>query len=191
VDNRQRPADPVVCEPAQHIWAETSLAPEVTAGEEDYLQACGEDWGVEKDQRVKPGTLELIQALVNRSDLLNAAASAFRRAYPDAPKEMIEAAVFHVFCDGIWAALEWVAATERFLRDPSQGLDHGATCHVVYHLYNWQQFEALLPIGREGVLERLQDLKLLIGEKDPEAALHVLDQLEKSFRGQLKPPEIG
>jgi hypothetical protein len=146
---------------------------------------------VAEDRIITPETWELINALLGRSDLLDAAADAFRRAYPDAPSSMIAAAVFHVFCDGIGAALNWVAAAERFLRDPSHGLDHGATWHVVYHLYNWQQFEALMPVGREGVLERLKDIKLFLSEDNPKAAERVLDQLEEMFRGNVPPPGVG
>ena len=42
--------------------------------------------------------------------------------------------------------LQEIAAIERFIRDPTGGLDYGAVSHVVYHLYNWQQFQALLPL---------------------------------------------
>ena len=145
----------------------------------------------EQEQLISSETWETVNALLGRTDLIAVATDAFRRAYPDAPQHMIEAAVFHVFRDGVGAALEWVAAAERFLRDPSHSLDHGATWHVVYHLYNWQQFEALLPIGREGVLERLKDMRLFLKEGDPEAAQGVLKQLEEMFGGDVLPPRVG
>jgi hypothetical protein len=104
---------------------------------------------------------------------------------------MIDTAVFHVFRDGVGAALEWVAAAERFLRDPGHGIDYCATSHLVYHLYNWLQLEALLPIGREGILERFADVKLFLAEGAQEAAIDVLKQLEDLFRGDLPPPTIG
>jgi hypothetical protein len=118
----------------------------------------------------------------------DAAAAAFRHAYPDAPAELIETAIFHVFKDGVGAALEWVAAAERFLRDPAAGFDCGATWHVVYHLYNWLQFQALLPIARDGVMKRLADLRLFLSENDTEAASGVVTQLEELFRGGVQPP---
>lgn len=136
-------------------------------------------------------TLDLVHALLARGDVAEAATAAFRAAYPDAPPHMVEAAVFHVFRDGVGAALDWVAAAERFLRDPAAGFDYGATWHAVYHLYNWQQFQALLPIGREGVLERLADLKLFLSENNPEAAAGVVKQLEELFRGDVQPPGVG
>jgi hypothetical protein len=146
---------------------------------------------VEKKQIVTPETMDLVHALLARAEIIEVATCAFRRAYPDAPTHMAEAAVFHVFRDGVGASLEWVAAAEKFLRNPDEGFDHGATWHAVYHLYNWQQFQALLPIGREGVLERLSDIKLFLSEDDPEAAAGVVKQLEELFRGDVEPPALG
>lgn len=135
-------------------------------------------------------TLDLVQALLQRTEVCDPAAAAFRQAYPNAPTKMIEAAVFHVYQDGVGAALDWVAAAERFLRDPSSGFNSGATWHAVYHLYNWQQFQALLPIGRDGVLERLADLKHFLAENDSEAAVAVVKQLDEMFRGGVHPPAV-
>jgi hypothetical protein len=145
----------------------------------------------EHEQIISAETWEMIDALLGRTDLVATATAALRRAYPDAPPHMIETAVFHVFRDGVRAALEWVAAAERFLRDPRRGLDYGLTWHVVYHLYNWQQFEALLPIGREGIFEQLQDLRVFLKEGDPEAAQKVLKRLEEMFAGDARPPSIA
>src|SRR5947208_1039480 len=100
--------------------------------------------------------------MLTRAEVVEAATAGFRTAYPDAPPHMIEAGVYHVFRDGVGDALEWVAAAEQFLRDPGEGFDYGKTWHVVYHLYNWLQFQALLPIGREGVLDRLSDIQLFL-----------------------------
>jgi plasmid stabilization system protein ParE len=136
-------------------------------------------------------TLDLIHALLARGEVDEDAAAAFRLAYPDAPPHMVEAAVYHVYRDGVGAALDWVAAAERFLRDPAAGFDYGATWHAVYHLYNWQQFQAILPIGRDGVLERLADLKLFVSEGSTDAAAQVIRQLEELFRGDVQPPAIG
>ena len=138
-----------------------------------------------------PETLELIHALLGRAGIAEAATAAFRLAYPDAPPHMLETAVHHVFRDGVGAALDWVAAAERFLRNPASEFDYGATWHAVYHLYNWLQFQGLLPIGREGVLERLADLNLFLSEGDTEAAVGVVNQLEELFRGDVPPPTPG
>jgi hypothetical protein len=146
---------------------------------------------VAEEPLASPETVKLIQALLARRGVAETAAAAFRRAYPDAPPGMIDAAVLHVFREGVGAALDWVAAAERFLRDPTVGFDYGATWHVVYHLYNWQQFQALLPIGRASVLERLADLKLFLAESNSEAAARVAELLEELFRGDVEPPAVG
>jgi hypothetical protein len=140
---------------------------------------------------VKPETWELIVALLQRADLWDAAHKAFKKRFPDAPQEMIDAAAYHVFTDGIGAALEWVASTEQFLRDPTKGIDYGTTAHLLYHLYNWQQFEALLPIGRSGVVERLEDMKQFLAEGNTQAAERVRQTLEEMFKADATPPYVG
>jgi hypothetical protein len=144
-----------------------------------------------EERLVSPETLELVHALLGRTEVPERAAAAFRQAYPDAPPHMIDAAVFHVFRDGIEAALDWVAAAERFLRDPAARFDYGATSHAVYHLYNWLLLEALMPIGRGGMLDRLADINLFLSENNTKAAAGVVKQLEELLRGDVPPPAIG
>jgi hypothetical protein len=135
--------------------------------------------------------IALMSALLARPDARSAAVEAFRRAYPDAPEAMIITAAFHVATDGIGAAVDWLAAVERFLQNPEAGLDYGATWHLLYHLYNWQQFEALLPIGREGLRERLNDVRTLLeSEDDKVAALRVVKELLTSIDGDVTPPKF-
>jgi hypothetical protein len=139
---------------------------------------------------VAPETMQLIHALLARKDLRGRAKEAFQKAYPEAPPDMVGSAVFHVYVDGIEAALEWVAATEQFLQDPSKGIDYGATFHLLYHLYNWQQFQALLPNGRTGVLALLNDAKEGLEENDPEFALKTIKNLIDIVSAGLSPPEF-
>jgi hypothetical protein len=139
---------------------------------------------------VSAETMELVHSLLQRTNLREAADAAFKKRYPDAPQHMIESATFHVFSDGIGAALEWVAGAEQFLRDPSKGLNSASTYHVLYHLYNWQQLEAILPAGRAGMLEWLDDLKHYLAEGDMEAAERARQQLEEMLQAGLRPPQI-
>jgi hypothetical protein len=132
---------------------------------------------------------DLVAALVRRQDLPDAVRAALRQAYPDAPPPMIDTATFHIGVDGVGAALEWLAAVERFLREPPQGLDSGATWHLLYHLYNWQQFQSLLPDGRAGMLEWLEQAKQHLLEGDTEAVGAALTQIEAMFQGGLQPPD--
>jgi hypothetical protein len=144
-----------------------------------------------ENRLVNSETWELVKALVVRTDLGEAAGRAFRRAYPDAPLSMIDTAMHHVYGDGIDAALEWLAATERFLRGTDERIDYGHTWHLFYHLHNWLQFQSLLPIGREGVLERLKDMKLFLAEGDTEAAEGIRKHLEELIEGSTSPPGVG
>jgi hypothetical protein len=140
--------------------------------------------------KVKPESLALMQALLARAGVAKDAAEAFRQAYPDAPKEMINTAVFHVVSEGIEATVDWLAAIEQFLRDPSEGLDYGAVWHVIYHLYNWQQFQVLLPVGRVGLKEQLEDIGQFLEEGDSESAKQVLKRLSEALSGDARPPDI-
>jgi hypothetical protein len=139
---------------------------------------------------LKPESWELVAALVQRPDLADAVRAALKQAYPEAPPAMIDTATFHLAVDGVDAAIDWLAAVERFLREPGKGLDYAATCHLLYHLFNWQQFQSLLPYGRAGMLEWLEQAKFHLSESDTKAAGVALKQIEEMFQGGLQPPLI-
>lgn len=134
--------------------------------------------------------LQLIDALLARPNAIDDASTAFARRFPDAPKEMIDTATFHVCEDGIDAALVWLASIEKFLQKPDDGLDYGATWHLLHHLYNWQQVEALLPLGKSGIAEHLGDIKTYLDESNPDAAKQTIDHLLKCLSGDLKSPSM-
>lgn len=119
-----------------------------------------------------------------------AADAAFRAAYPDAPDQMISAAVFHVYTDGIDAALEWLADAERFLRNPQQEFGYGTSVHLLYHVYNWHQLHALMPLGRSGVTESLDELSKLAKEGDLDGVQQVVAELKAAFEASLMPPDF-
>jgi hypothetical protein len=135
-------------------------------------------------------SIALMNALLARPNATSAATEAFRRAYPDAPQAMINTAAFHVATDGIGAAVDWLAAVERFLQNPEAGLDYGATWHLLYHLYNFQQFEALMPVGREGLRERLNDVRIFLESEDDNAALRIVKELLATVNGDVTPPSV-
>ena len=138
----------------------------------------------------RDNALQLIDALLSRPNAIDDARSAFAKRYPDAPKEMIESATFHVCVDGIDAALVWLASVEQFLRDPDAGLSYGATWHLLHHLYNWQQFDSLLPLGKSGIAEHLGDIKTFLDESNPDAAKQTIEHLLKCLTGDLEAPSI-
>lgn len=133
---------------------------------------------------------ELVRSLLQRDNLSNEAMQALRQAYPHAPKEMLKTAVFHTYRDGIEAALDWLVDLELFLREPGRELDIGTTYHLLYHLYNWYQFHALLPDGRTGVLERLQEIKELVADGDIDSVLAIVEEIEAMFEGNREQPNI-
>jgi hypothetical protein len=134
---------------------------------------------------------DLVAALLSRSNAKEDARDAFAQLYPDAPLEMIDTATFHVFGDGINAAFDWLASLERFLQDPQLGIDFGATWHLLYHLYNWQQFQALLPLGKLAIAEHLKDVNLFLDEANTDAARQAIQRLIGSLSGDVEPPGIA
>ncbi|WP_017663006.1 hypothetical protein [Baaleninema simplex] len=135
--------------------------------------------------------LEIIQALLEREQIPDEARKAFRSAYPSAPDFAIGTAVFHIYVDGIHAALDWLVDVELFLRDPeNHKLDIGAVYHLIYHLYNWMQFSTVLPETREDIHDRIKDIKRAIEEDDKEASLLILEDLQQQFNGSIVPPDF-
>jgi len=133
--------------------------------------------------------LDLVEALFQRSDLFEQAKEAFRKAYPDASESMIGTATFHVYVDGIGAALDWLVSAELFLRNPDiQVMDDG--WHLLYHLYNWHQFSFLIARGPREVLDIIEEIKEAIADKDEQAALAATRYLKERFEGGLCPPQF-
>ena len=97
---------------------------------------------------------------------------------------------FHVYVDGCDAALRFLAESERFLRDPSTPIDRGVSYELLYHLYNWHQFQELLPAGRAGLLDLLQELRQFVAEDDREAILKTVENLEEVLEANENPPDF-
>lgn len=135
-------------------------------------------------------SLEIVRALLQRDNLSNEAKQAFRKGYPNAPEEMLQTAIFHTYFDGIGAAIDWLVDLELFLRDPDRQLDIGATYHMLYHLYNWYQFNTLLPDGKTGILGRLQEIRELVSSGDMEAIIATVEELESMFEGSRDYPNF-
>ncbi|MBZ8182739.1 MAG: hypothetical protein SAL07_08285 [Oscillatoria sp. PMC 1051.18] len=138
----------------------------------------------------KEECLELVQALCQRSDLLVQAQQAFRQAYPEASEQMISTAITHVYLDGSRAALDWLASTELFLRNPDNEILNQCVDHLLYHLYNWHQFQTLIHARVTDLLEIIQDFKESVDNEDKEVALAAALELEKRLHARLTPPEL-
>ncbi|WP_107668627.1 hypothetical protein [Cyanothece sp. BG0011] len=134
--------------------------------------------------------LELIKALMERKDIHLEAKKAFRLAYPNAPDKMIDTAIFHIYVDGIHAALDWLTEAELFLQNPENTITEGSTFHLIYHLYNWLQFKTLLQDTKEDIVEKLNDVKAALEDDDKDAAFELLEELKEQFNGGLNAPSF-
>jgi len=132
----------------------------------------------------------LIEALRSRTDLAQAGRAALAQAFPEAPSAMLDTAAFHLFTEGCEAAFGWLVSLESFLRRPKGGLDYGATWHLLYHLYNWQQFQALLPCGPAELGKRLEEIEQFLVERDVESVGRGLRELRAAVEGGLQPPNV-
>ncbi|MEO1296298.1 MAG: hypothetical protein AAFW75_10920 [Cyanobacteria bacterium J06636_16] len=133
---------------------------------------------------------EIVRGLLQRSNLSSEARKALRRAYPEAPEEMLNTAIFHTYVDGIGAAIDWLVDLELFLREPNRELDISTTYHLLYHLYNWHQFHALLPDGRTGVLERLKEIRELVADGEIDAIIATVEELQSMLEGGRNYPDF-
>ncbi len=142
-------------------------------------------WGLSRDER-----WELAHALLHRSDAPSDGEAAFRSKYPTAPDEMIRTATYHVYVDGPDAVLNWLADAELFLRDPEHDLCGGVTFDLLYHVYNWHQFRALLPDGKPGLLELLAEIRQFAGDGELEAVQQSVKHLEEVLEGHIDYPDF-
>lgn len=126
---------------------------------------------------------EVVRALLQRENVTGQAKQAFRQTYPDAPEEMLKAAVFHTYVEGIGAVIDWLVDLELFLRESSHSLDSSTTFHVLYHLYNWYQLAPLLLSSKIQVLEHLQEIKELVSDGNLQGILTTVAELESMFEG--------
>ncbi|MBK6779904.1 MAG: hypothetical protein IPG75_10070 [Gemmatimonadetes bacterium] len=116
--------------------------------------------------------------------------AAFHRKYPLAPAEMICTAAHHVYVDGPDAVINFLADAELAIRDPQHEIDYGPTWEVLYHLYNWLQFRAILPDGTADVISLLKQLKQAVAEDDREFIVSTAQELENVLEGSRQPPDV-
>ncbi len=141
--------------------------------------------------------LELARALFQRdaNERYQAALSAFRFVYPNAPEEMIQSAVHHVYTDGVDSLLGIIAASEMFLRDPREdwiGFVSGLTFEALYHMYNWHMFQYLLPEGKQEVIDALQELEEdIMAGKEAQKILTAVRGLRDLVSGVRDNPDFG
>ena len=133
---------------------------------------------------------KLAEALMSRPSRRSDGFAAIRLAFPTAPEEMARTAAHHLYGDGPEAAVDFLAAAELMIREPSKDLDGSATVHLAYHLYNWMQFRALLPEGRQEILDLVKQLREAVEENDMEFVRATLESLEDVVDGHRTSPDI-
>ena len=134
--------------------------------------------------------LAMVQALFARPNRGSDGRQAFAQAYPQAPDAMIQTAAFHVYVDGCAAAVAFLAEAERFLRDQSEEIGYAETFELLYHIYNWHQFRALLPEGKAEMLTLLAELKQHVADADLGAIAQTVQELEDTLEGSRTPPDF-
>jgi hypothetical protein len=103
---------------------------------------------------------------------------------------MIDTGAHHLYGDLPEAAVDLLACLELSLREPEREVGLGAVIHVQDHLYNWLQFQALLPDGREGLRELVTELEEFIGDGDTAAAKATIEELKEHLDGMRSPPDF-
>jgi hypothetical protein len=135
--------------------------------------------------------LELIRALFARQHLGVDGRVAVAKAYEGAPSGMVDTAVHHLYVDGCSAAMEFLVDAELCLREPGRRPDIAVATELLDHVYNWQQFEAILPTGRADVLEMVAELKQLVADGDLDAIRATVEDLSDALEGNKTPPGLA
>lgn len=116
--------------------------------------------------------------------------AAFQLKYPAAPLEMTSTAAHHVYVDGPDAVIAFLADAELAIRNPNHELDYGTTWEVLYHLYNWLQFRAIIPDGTADVIALLKQMKQAVAEDDRDFIVSTAQELESVLEGSRQPPDV-
>src|SRR5262245_3539338 len=141
--------------------------------------------GLSRTQR-----LNLALALLARPERAKDGFEALRRRFPSAPDSMTYTAAHHVYEDGADAVIDFLADAELSIRDPHRELDLGITAELLYHLYNWLQYRAVLPVGRQDLLDLVEELREFTKQQDWEAVRKTIEELDDILEGSRPPPDV-
>ncbi|MEM7559847.1 MAG: hypothetical protein AAF394_12070, partial [Planctomycetota bacterium] len=118
------------------------------------------------------------------------AKAAFQQKYPEATEQMLSAAVYHLFADGVDACVEWLAELERFLRDDDHTLSHGFSWHLLHHVYNWHQLESLMPHGKSAMYDLLDEILESASENDMDGVCQSAKEFKAILDGDDSAPSV-
>ena len=133
---------------------------------------------------------ELAWALLRRPRRGVNGLEAFRLKYPSAPAAMLATAVHHVYVDGPDAVIDFLAEAELAIREPAHEIGYGTSWHLLYHVYNWLQFRAILPEGKTDLVELVKQLKQAVAEDDRDFIVATLQELGDLVDGSRQAPDF-
>ena len=133
---------------------------------------------------------ELALALLARPQRAEDGLASLRLRFPSAPSSMVHTAAHHVYQDGPEAVIDFLADAELAIREADHDLDMGVTWELLYHLYNWLQFRAVLPQGKQDLVDLVAELKEFTKDKDWDAVAKTVQELEDLVEGDRTPPDV-
>ncbi|MCZ7647912.1 MAG: hypothetical protein M5U26_22080 [Planctomycetota bacterium] len=134
--------------------------------------------------------IELAIAYLRRPPDGERGLDALRRRFPNATEADLRTAHFHLYFELPEAMRDLLANLEESLRSNEEAPDHGRAFHVLYHLFNWIQFEALVPKGPEELKSLVEDVEVSIKEGDLDSAHSILKAIKDRLEGHELPPRI-
>ena len=137
-------------------------------------------------------TLELLASVMQRSaiDRQEAAVEILRKKYPDAPDEMLRTAAFHVYFDLPTQMIDFAVKIELSLRKNEANDFYGEIFGILYNLYNALMFERLVPEGKAGLIEQLDEIQECLKAKDYDCVQHGVEVLKRALDGSESPPDF-
>jgi hypothetical protein len=84
-----------------------------------------------------------------------------------------------------------LADAELAIRDPKHELDRSISSELLYRLYNWVQFRSVLPEGKQDLLHLVEELKEFAKERDWNAVIKTLEELDDVVQGARQPPDLA
>ena len=139
--------------------------------------------------RSPTGRRELALALLSRAHPDADGLAALRRKHPSVPEPMLRTAVHHLYVDGPQAAVDFLADAELAIENPSHEVGYGPASELLYHVYNWLLFRAIMPEGKIDLLDLLAQLERAVKDDDRDLILATVAELRDVIDGHRQPPD--
>ena len=135
---------------------------------------------------------ELAVALLQRKDSRKTGEHGYnllRKEQPETSDVILRSVAFDIYEEIPEAIIDLLAWLELSLQDKKYGLHHGIVYDVLGHIYDWLLFDALLPCGKQKVIETLSEIKEAIKTGDKKWAMDKITGLVDLFKGMpVSPP---